>query len=106
MGRNPETFTNSIGMTFVYVPPSAFMMGSPSDEEERSDNEAQHSVSLTNGFYMQTTPVTQEQWVRVMEGNPSYFKDSGEGSPVESVSWNDCQEFIRKLNPTTQLMII
>ena len=50
--------------------------------------------TLTKGFWIQTTPVTQKPWGCVMEG----FKSSGENSSVENISWNDCQEFIRRLN--------
>ena len=93
-----KTFTNSVGMEFVHIPAGAFMMGSPSDEPGRGDNETQHRVTLTKGFYMQTTEVTQGQWKAVMGSNPSYFKDCGDNCPVESVSWEDVQKFINKLN--------
>jgi len=90
--------TNSIGMTFVYIKPGTFMMGSPSDEQGRFDNETQHQVTLTKGYYMQTTEVTQGQWRAVMGNNPSSFSNCGNDCPVESVSWNDVKEFIRQLN--------
>jgi len=48
-------------------------------------------------FEMMDTQVTQSQWQEVMGNNPSYFKDNP-NAPVESVSWNDTQEFIKKLN--------
>ncbi len=89
---------NDFGMEFVYIPPGSFEMGSPSNEPERFDNEKQHQVTLTNGFYMQTTEVTQGQWESVMGSNPSYFKNCGRNCPVEQVSWEDVQEFVRKLN--------
>ncbi|MBF0202306.1 MAG: formylglycine-generating enzyme family protein, partial [Desulfamplus sp.] len=79
-----------------------FMMGSPENEHERYSDETQHRVTLTRDFYMQTTPVTQGQWKRIMGNNPSYFKDGGLNCPVENVSWDDCQDFIRKLNRQTQ----
>jgi RNA polymerase sigma factor (sigma-70 family) len=92
----PRNFTNSFGMKFVWIPPGNFMMGSPKEEKERVINEAQHKVTLSKGFYMGVYPVTQEQWQAVMGNNPSQFK--GEKSlPVEQVSWEDCQEFIKKL---------
>ncbi|MDM8522726.1 formylglycine-generating enzyme family protein [Desulfococcaceae bacterium HSG8] len=96
----PEPFlTNKLGMEFVYIPPGTFMMGSPPDEiGGYPDREKQHQVTLTSGFYMQTTEVTQGQWETVMKVNPSYFKDCGEDCPVEQVSWNDVQRFIWKLN--------
>ena len=90
-------FENTIGMKFVYIPSGEFMMGSPKDEPGRYNDETQHKVTLTAGFYMQTTEVTQGQWKAVMGNNPSYFKDCDD-CPVEQVSWNDVQEFIKKLN--------
>ncbi|MCP4104499.1 MAG: SUMF1/EgtB/PvdO family nonheme iron enzyme [Desulfobacteraceae bacterium] len=93
-----ERIINSIGMEFVLIQPGTFMMGSPEDEPERvAERETQHEVTLTKAFYMQTTQVTQGQWMTVMGKNPSSFKN-GDDYPVESVSWNDAQEFIKKLN--------
>jgi len=92
---SPEHFseyTNDLGMTFVFLPPGTFMMGSPTDEEAQ-----QHSVTLSKGFWLQTTQVTQGQWKVVMGGNPSSFKN-GDNYPVESVSWDDVQDFILNLN--------
>ena len=94
----PARFTNSLGQEFVYIKPGTFWMGSPSDEPERDNDETRHKVTLTKGFYLQTTEVTQGQWERVMGNDPSYFKDCGADCPVENVSWEDIQEFIRKLN--------
>lgn len=93
-----KEFTNSLGMTFVLIPAGTFMMGSPEGESGRSDDEQQHQVTISRPFYLQTTPVTQGQWQRVMDKNPSYFKDCGEDCPVEQVSWIDVQGFLRKLN--------
>jgi len=91
-------FTNSIGMKFVLIPSGTFTMGSPKSEPERDDDERQHRVRITKGFHMQTTEVTQGQWKAVMGNNPSKFKSCGNDCPVESVSWNDVQDFIKKLN--------
>jgi uncharacterized protein (TIGR03067 family) len=92
----PKHFTNSIGMKFVWIPPGTFVMGSPKEEKERDANETQHKVTLTKGFYMGVYPVTQEHWQEVMGNNPSKF--NGEKNlPVEYVSWDDCQEFLKKL---------
>jgi len=96
--RLPISLTNSIGMEFVYIQPGTFMMGSPTNEHDRRDNENQHRVTLTHGFYMQTTEVTQGQWKAIMGSNPSKFKNCGVDCPVEKVSWNDVQSFIHKLN--------
>ncbi|MCP4350009.1 MAG: SUMF1/EgtB/PvdO family nonheme iron enzyme [Desulfobacterales bacterium] len=90
--------TNTLGMRFVYIPPGEFSMGIPEKERNIFDNGSQYTVKLTRGFYMQTTPVTQKQWKELMKYNPSFFKDYGDECPVESVSWHDTQEFIKKLN--------
>ena len=92
----PKDFTNSLGMKFVWIPPGSFMMGSPKEEKERFAHETQHKVTLTKGFYMGVYTVTQEQWREVMGNNPSFFKGE-KNLPVEQVSWDDCQEFIKKL---------
>ena len=84
------------GMVFVEIPGGSFQMGSPSDESGRYDSEGpQHGVTVS-GFEMLTTEVTQAMWVSVMGSNPSHFK--GDNLPVEQVSWNACQDFIKKLN--------
>ena len=83
-------------MEMIYVAPGSFMMGSPSSEEGRDDDETQHRVTLTKGFWLGKYEVTQAQWQSVMGSNPSYFKSPER--PVENVSWNDCQEFVRAVN--------
>ena len=83
-------------MTMIYVAPGSFMMGSPSTEEGHDNDETQHHVTLTKGYWLGETEVTQAQWESVMGSNPSYFK--GASRPVEKVSWEDCQEFIAKVN--------
>jgi formylglycine-generating enzyme required for sulfatase activity len=88
--------SNRLGMKFIYVGPGRFIMGSPLSEPGRSSKEIRHRVTLTKGFWLQTTEVTQAQWVLVMGNNPSHFK--GSTRPVESVSWHDVQQFIQKLN--------
>ncbi len=80
-----------------WCPPGTFTMGSPPSKEGRYDDETQHSVTLTQGFWMGETEVTQGLWKEVMGSNPSRIK-SGDTYPVESVSWDDCQKFIEKLN--------
>lgn len=85
------------GMEFMYIPPGLFKMGSPEQEPERYEREKHHMVFVVDGFYMQTTPVTQAQWQAVMKNNPSSNKSDGD-CPVEMVSWRDAQEFIKKLN--------
>ena len=84
---------------FVFIPAGTFMMGSPEDEPGRKDNETLHQVTISKPFYLQTTQVTQGQWKKVMGNNQSHFKGD-DNLPVQEVSWNDVQEFIRKLNKT------
>jgi formylglycine-generating enzyme required for sulfatase activity/predicted Ser/Thr protein kinase len=91
-----ETFTNSIGMELVYITPGSFMMGSPTGEAKRWNDEQQHRVMLTEGFYMGVTEVTQAQWTAVMSTNPSYFK--GDDRPVEKVNWHDAVAFCEELS--------
>lgn len=96
-GGHEQTLSNSIGMKFVHIKPGTFTMGSSAKELGRDPDETEHQVTLTKAFYMQTTEVTQGQWKAVMGNNPSSFKDCGANCPVETVSWDDCQDFIRKL---------
>ena len=70
-------------------------MGSPEGELGRWDREVQHEVTLTKGFWLLEHEVTQEMWESVMGTKPSYFK--GPKLPVENVSWDDCQDFIKKI---------
>jgi formylglycine-generating enzyme required for sulfatase activity len=95
IGCKARSFTNSIGMKFVWIKRGSFMMGSPKEEEGRWARETQHKVTLTKGFYMGVYAVTQEEWQAVMGNNPSYFRGE-KNLPVNDVSWNDCQEFIKK----------
>ena len=74
-----------------------FMMGSPANEEGRVPNEVQHPVTLTKGFWMGETEVTQGLWKEIMGSNPSRF-NSDDNCPVEKVSWFQCREFVKKLN--------
>jgi formylglycine-generating enzyme required for sulfatase activity len=93
-----QSFTNSIGMKFVLIPSGSFTMGSSLGESSRRDDETQHRVTVSRSFYLQTTEVTQGQWQRIREKNPSHFSGCGEDCPVERVSWNFAREFIRNLN--------
>ncbi|RJX32879.1 MAG: hypothetical protein C4525_09730, partial [Desulfarculus sp.] len=96
----PKRFRNSVGMEFVLIPAGSFMMGSPADEQERNKNNEgpRHRVEITRPFYLQTTEVTRGQWRAVMGNNPSHFKQCGDDCPVDNVSWEDIQEFVRRLN--------
>ncbi|MCE5242535.1 MAG: SUMF1/EgtB/PvdO family nonheme iron enzyme [Syntrophobacteraceae bacterium] len=83
---------------FRYIPPGVFLMGSHEEEPGRHDDELYHEVTLTSGFLIQTTLVTRRQWKMTMGADPSSFPAGGLECPVDGVNWNDCQEFIRKLN--------
>ena len=80
------------GQEFILIPGGSFQMGSNDGE---SDEKPVHRVTVSS-FYMLSTEVTQRMWKEIMGNNPSNWK--GDDLPVETVSWNDCQEFIRKLN--------
>ena len=85
----------------VVIPGGRFLMGSPESEPLRYRDEGpQRWVDVTR-FAMGKFEVTQGQWQAVMGTNPSRFKDCGLNCPVENVSWNDVQEFVRRLNQRT-----
>ncbi|BBM86211.1 SUMF1/EgtB/PvdO family nonheme iron enzyme [Candidatus Uabimicrobium amorphum] len=87
------------GAKFVLkmIPPGKFWMGSPQGEKDREDNEVRHKVWVSEVYYVGETEVTQGQWSTVMGANPSIFKNVGLQGPVEQVSWEDCQEFCKKV---------
>jgi formylglycine-generating enzyme required for sulfatase activity len=94
-----NTYTNSISMEFLLIPAGDFEMGSPStgaDDFEYWAEAPVHQVAIQNAFYMCSYEITQGQWRAVMGSNPSFF--TGDDLPVEQVSWDDVQEFIKKLN--------
>ena len=97
-GWDGESWTNSLGMEFVSIPDGSFLMGSPSDEEDRDSDEPQRLVQISQGLWIGKYEVTQGEWEAVMGSNPSYFTDCGPRCPMESVSWEDVQEFARRLN--------
>lgn len=85
-----------VRQAFRWCEPGTFLMGSPLNEPQRSEDELQHEVTLTKGFWIADTTVTQALWQVVMGDNPSQFK--GDELPVELVSWDDTQAFINKMN--------
>ena len=86
----------------VRVEGGTFTMGATSEQggDADSDEKPTHQVTLS-AFHIGKYEVTQAEWEAVMGSNPSYYK--GSNKPVEQVSWNDCQEFIKKLNRLTGL---
>jgi formylglycine-generating enzyme required for sulfatase activity len=103
-----EDLGNGMTLDMVLIPDGSFMMGSPEDELERSEDESpQHLVNI-NQFCMGRYPVTQAQWKAVaalpqvnkeLERDPSHFK--GDNRPVECVSWYDAVEFCDRLTSHT-----
>ena len=99
-----------VKLEMVLIPAGKFMMGSkknPVDpfsnikvDQPYMDELPQHEVTLTKPFYMGKYEVTQEQWFEIMGENPS--REKGRMLPVTDVSWEDCQEFIKKLNASTK----
>ena len=91
--------SDNVNLDMTWIEPGTFIMGSPTDELGRYDNEVQHEVTLTQGYWMGRYEITQAQYKAVMKTNPSYFKDYEVESslPVEQVNWNDAKEFCAKL---------
>jgi formylglycine-generating enzyme required for sulfatase activity len=119
--------TNSAGMKFRRIPAGKFLMGSPKGEKNRKDDETQHEVEITKAFYLGVYEVTQKQFKEIMGYNPSCYSRDGKAAdkgtyndlskpagrkdqvkavsdddlamfPVENVSYEEVQEFIKKLN--------
>jgi formylglycine-generating enzyme required for sulfatase activity len=86
---------DGVKVTFVLVPPGKFLMGSPADEKDRSDDEMLHAVTLTEPFDLGKTEVTQAQYQALTGANPSKFK--GAELPVERVSWEEARDYAAKL---------
>jgi sulfatase modifying factor 1 len=95
-GKYADFTIEGVTQRFRLIPPGTFMMGSPSDEIDRYHDEILHEVILTTEFCLAETACPQELWQAVMGSNPSRFK--GTKRPVENVNWDECQEFIRRLN--------
>ena len=106
-----------LSFSFRTISKGSFLMGSPSGEDYRGSDEDQRQVTISKSFDIMTTEVSQMQWFSVMEVNPSGFKGSGDcnnhivingeelcpDNPVERVSWNRVQGFIKRLNDSLKL---
>ncbi|NQV28627.1 MAG: SUMF1/EgtB/PvdO family nonheme iron enzyme, partial [Rhodopirellula sp.] len=99
-------------IAFMLIPPGEFLMGSTQEERDRmlkslgakegyiNIEGPQHSVRITQPYYLARFETTQAQWQAVMEANPAKFP--GPNRPVEQVSWDDIQPFLKKLNASTE----
>ena len=100
-GATPKTIkVKGVSFDMIKVEGGTFTMGATSEQGGYAENDENpaHQVTLSD-YYIGETEVTQALWQAVMGSNPSSFK--GNSNPVESVSWDACQEFIRKLNSLT-----
>ncbi|MDD7540133.1 MAG: SUMF1/EgtB/PvdO family nonheme iron enzyme [Bacteroidales bacterium] len=100
--NSPKTIVvNGVEFKMIKVEGGTFRMGATSEQGRyvAYDEKPVHYVTLSD-YHIGETEVTQELWQAVMGSNPSYFKGDNQ-RPVENVSWDDCQEFIKKLNRLT-----
>jgi len=96
--RLPATWVEPhTGLRLVRIAAGEFEMGSPADEAGREAQEVLHRVRITHPYYLGATEVTQAQWAAVVGTRPSSFATCGGDCPVERVSWNDVQVFLREL---------
>jgi formylglycine-generating enzyme required for sulfatase activity len=106
-----QVLTTPTGLMMAYVPPGTFKQGTPAGEPGRDSDEVQRTVTVTKGFYMGTTEVTQAMWDRVMgagqaEARITAGKQKGDfiggDKPMVLVTWADAQEFCRRLGEREQ----
>jgi uncharacterized protein (TIGR02996 family) len=85
-GVQPITpvFVNELGMEFMAIPPGSFRMGSHEDEHGRHKDETQHPVTLTRGFLLGRYPVTQDEWLKILDSLPGRRK--GKSFPADRVN--------------------
>ena len=91
---------NGVSFTMIPVQGGTYQMGASADDDKADDDEKPRHIETVGNFMIGETPVTQALWQAVMGSNPSYFTGDMQ-RPVENVSWDDCQTFIRKLNQLT-----
>ena len=106
--ENPDAgdpWKGPLGMTFRYVPPRVTTLGSPKDEPGRQPWERiPHEVTLTRGFWLAETELTQGQWGELVDTNPSRFKACGPKCPVERVSWFEAAAFANLLSEREEIV--
>jgi|GEM_PF-5334753 len=94
-GRWADWTISGVCQRMRWVPPGTFWMGSPPRQVGHIASEPFHETTLSRGFWLGDTPVTQALWTAVMGDNPSAFE--GGQRPVEQVSWHDVQDFLTRL---------
>jgi formylglycine-generating enzyme required for sulfatase activity len=108
----PAAYVDGVGIAFVRIPAGSFMMGSSENFPDAAQSELpQHRVTISKPFYLGKFEVTQAQWEAVMGSNPytldrsnPYYRMPGMAARITrpthpaTVSWNDAQDFIRRLN--------
>ncbi len=99
--QNKITFTvKGVSFDMIKVKAGTFYMGATSEQQNPNDDEKPaHKVILTRDYYIGKTEVTQALWIAVMGGNPSEFE--GANKPVDNVTWDACQTFVKKLSAAT-----
>ncbi len=98
-GKTVKAILTPLGIDFVLIPAGSFQMGLAPDEllhQRYLDARPKHRVKISRPFYMSRHEITQRQWRVVMGENPGFFK--GKNRPIENVTWDQVQEFIRRLN--------
>ena len=91
-------------LIMVWIPPGAFEMGSPNEEQDSIGGEVPaHTVSLSQGFWLGKCEMTQAQWEAIMHNNPASGCGVGDDYPIYDVSWNDIQNFVSELNHVFRL---
>lgn len=97
------TLPGGATMEMIWCEPGTFKMGSPPTETGRFEDEAQHVVKITRGFWLGKYEVTQRQWESVMHSNLSRFK--GPDHPIENISWHDCMTFVRRVRSEAKIPV-
>lgn len=96
--ERPRSVISDLNLELVWIPSGSFVMGSSPEVAKHKAETPQVAVTITEGFWLGRTEVTQAQYEAVMKTNPSTFKDVGPEAPVERVSWIDAMAFCEKLN--------
>jgi hypothetical protein len=99
LGQGHSTpLPDGAALDLVWIKPGTFLMGSPDGEAGHQQSEQPRTtVTISRGFWMGKTHVTQRQYQAVMGTNPSHFVNAGPEAPVERVSWDEAMEFCRRL---------